>query len=182
MFSQDGEVERERLDAHLDEVDAFISSASKPLRIGLRITLFVVRIAPLLFFFRMRMIEKLSLDDRVAILTRLERSRLAGLSLAFIGWRTVMTLVFYEHPSELRSIGYTSEERKVYKRRLPALVLVPSHVLVTAPAPAPAPALLAVAPPPEESGVRLRDLDDAHDAHSDSEHPPAAQPVGNKVA
>ena len=95
MFSQDGEVERERLDAHLDEVDSFISSASKPLRFGLRITLFVVRIAPLLFFFRMRMIEKLSVDDRVEILSRLERSRLAGLSLAFIGWRTVMTLVFY---------------------------------------------------------------------------------------
>lgn len=160
MFSQDGEVEPERLDAHLDEVDRFISSASKPLRLGLRITLFVVRIAPLLFFFRMRMLENLSVDDRVALLTRLERSRLAGLSLAFIGWRTVMTLVFYEHPVELRSIGYTSEERKVYKRRLPALVVVQ-----------PSP------PPPEESGVRLRG-----DADADSEHPPAAALAGNKVA
>jgi hypothetical protein len=157
MFSQDGEVERERLDTHLDQVDAFISAASKPLRAGLRIALFIVQIAPLLFFYRMRLIEGLSVDERVEVLARLERSRLANLSLAFIGWRTVMTLVFYEHPAELRSMGYASEERRVYKRRLPAL--------------------LVAAPAPEESGVRLRG-----DAEAvDSENRPAVA-AENKVA
>jgi len=162
MFSQDGEVECERLDAHIDDVDSFISSASKPLRVGLRIALFVVRIAPLLLFFRMRVIEQLTIDERVLVLSRLERSRLANLSLAFIGWRTVMTLVFYEHPVELQSLGYASDERKVHKRRL-ALVpaLAPMHLV--------APMPFAV-PPPEESGVRLRD--------DDSEQAPAAPAHG----
>lgn len=153
MFSQDGEVDASRLDAHVDAVDAFISHASKPVRFGLRIALFVVRIAPVLFFFRMRMLESLAVDERVSVLVRLERSRFAELSLAFVGWRAVMTMVFYEQPAELASLGYASDERKVYKRRL-ALV---------------APAL----PVPEESGVRLRgdhDEDEHEHEHEQNEN------------
>ena len=140
MFSQDGEVEPATLDAHLDEVDAFVSSASKFVRSGLRLALFAVRMAPLLFFFRMRPLERLSVDDRVTILARLERSRISSLSLAFIGWRSLMTIVFYESPSELAKLGYAGDERKVYKRRL--VTFAPANVPV---------------PVPVESGVRLRD-------------------------
>jgi hypothetical protein len=148
MFSEDGEVEDARLDAHLDEVDAYVSCASKPLRAGLRFALFVVRIAPLLLFFRLRTIESLSCAERALVLSRLERSPLAYLSLAFIGWRTVMTFVFYEHPTELATLGYATE-RKVFKRRLalvPALASLPSLPSLAAPEAA-------------ESGVRLRDVD-----------------------
>jgi hypothetical protein len=162
MFSEDGEVEGERLDAHIHDVDAFISSASKPLRAGLRIALFVVRLAPILFFFRMRLIESLSLEERVAVLSRLERSKLAHLSLAFIGWRTVMTFVFYEHPKELESLGYAGHERQVYKRRL---ALAP----VLVPVPVPVAAVANGAPPPEESGVRLRDLDAENEAELEAD-------------
>lgn len=144
MFSEDGEVPRARLDALVGDVDAYISSASKPLRAGLRFALFVVRLAPVLFFFRLAAIEKLSVKDRVTILSRLERSPLAHLSLAFIGWRTVMTFVFYEHPEELATLGYV-HERKVHKRRL------------------------AVVPAAEESGVRLRGADAEADADDESE-------------
>jgi hypothetical protein len=165
MFSQDGEVEARRLDAHVVATDAFISNASKPLRAGLRLALLVVRLAPVLLFFRMRMLENLSVDERVAVLARLERSRFAELSLAFVGWRAVMTMVFYEQPAELAALGYASDERKVYKRRL---------ALMPMPIPAPMPS---VAPPPEESGVRLR-----ADADRDSEHPPAVHDEEDRVA
>ena len=164
MFSQDGEVDESRLDAHVEQVDGFISNASKQLRLGLRLALFIVRIAPVLLFFRMRMLESLSVDERVTVLARLERSRFAEMSLAFIGWRAVMTMVFYEHPAELEALGYASDERKVYKRRL---ALVPMAAPIPMPMPIP---LVAVAPPPEESGVRLRG-----DADEDSGHPPAVQ-------
>jgi len=162
MFSQDGEIDAARLDAHLDEIDALISNASRPLRMGLRLALFVVRLAPILFFFRMRMLESLSIDERVEVLTRLERSRFAELSLAFIGWRAVMTFVVYEHPTELATLGYASE-RKVHKRRL--------AVVGGAHAAAPA---VAAAPVPEESGVRLRG-DGERDR--DSETPPKRHEV-----
>jgi len=121
MFAQDGEVSGARLDAHVSEVDAYVSAASAEVRFGLRLALLVVRLAPLLFFVRLSTIERLAIDDRVALLSRLERSRVAPLSLAFIGWRTVMTLVFYEDPAELRAIGYAGEERLRHRRRLPAL-------------------------------------------------------------
>lgn len=164
MFSQDGEVATAHLDAHLDEIDAFVSAASKPLRAGLRLALVVVRLAPLLFFFRMRTLERLSVDERVTLLARLERSRIANLSLAFIGWRSIMTLVFYESPAELAKLGYASE-RKVYKRRLAVLAHAHAHAIAES-----EPRVTAV-PAPEDSGVRLRD----HDAR-DSE-PPAAVPA-----
>lgn len=167
MFSQDGEVSEARLDAHVEDVDRYVSAASRAVRAGLRLALFVVRIAPLLMFFRMRTIERLCVDERVAVLSRLERSRLTHLSLAFIGWRTVMTLVFYEDPIELRNIGYAGEERLRHKRRLPALA-----AFVAAPILIPREARVAIAPPAEESGVRLRT---DHDA--DSEHPPAVAPA-----
>jgi hypothetical protein len=167
MFSQDGEVDESRLDAHVDEVDAFISHASRQLRVGLRLALLVVRLAPMLLFFRMRLLESLSIDERVTVLTRLERSRFAELSLAFVGWRAVMTMVFYEHPAELAALGYVSDERKVYKRRL---ALVPAAAQTVVPVPMP---MVAAAPPPEESGVRLRG--DAGGADRDSEHPPAVE-------
>lgn len=161
MFSQDGEVSEARLEAHVADVDAYVSAASKMVRVGLRIALFVVRVAPLLMLLHMRMLERLTVDERVAVLTALERSRLAHLSLAFIGWRTVMTLVFYEDPIELRSIGYAGEERLRHRRRLPALVIAPIAPITM---PLPLPDLVAVAPPAEESGVRLR----TNDAMDDS--------------
>lgn len=167
MFSQDGEVSEAKLDAHVGEVDRYVSAASLTIRLGLRLALLVVRVAPLLMFFRMRTLERLSVDERVTILARLERSGLTNLSLAFIGWRTVQTLVFYEDPIELRNIGYAGDERLRHKRRLPAL-----PELVAAPLLIPVRTLVALAPPAEESGVRLRT---DHDA--DSEHPPAAAPA-----
>ena len=178
MFSQDGEIEGARLDAHLDDIDALISNASRPVRMGLRFALFVVRLAPVLLFFRMRMLESLSIDERVEVLTRLERSRFAELSLAFIGWRAVMTLVVYEHPTELATLGYVSE-RKVHKRRLavvasPARVAVPTAVI---------PASVAPAPVPEESGVRLRGAGDGeHDRDSETPAAPIAAPKRHEVA
>ena len=157
MFGQDGEVSDARLDAHVGEVDAYISAASAQVRFGLRLALFVVRIAPLLCLFRLRTLERMSVDDRVALLSRLERSRIALLSLAFIGWRTVMTLVFYEDPAELRAIGYAGEERLRYKRRLPSLVVS--------------------APAAMESGVRLRS-----DAEPDSGTEGALEGPGSEGA
>ena len=152
MFSEDGEVDAARLDAHVHEVDAHVTSASRVLCLGLRLLLLVVRISPVLLFFRFRTLEKLSVAERVVVLARLERSRFTGLSLAFVGWRTVMTLVFYEDPVELRALGYTSNERSRYKRGLPIAPIAPT--------------MPAAVPVPAESGVRLRDPDASSERES----------------
>ena len=149
MFSEDGEVDAARIDTHVTEVDAFVSAASKTTRFGLRMALLLVRLAPILFFLRFTTIERLALGDRVKLLERLECSSRSTLSLAFIGWRTVMTLVFYEDASELRAIGYEGHDRQRWKRALPFL--------------APAPMAL-------ESGVRLRDVPSIGQLAQSGEH------------
>lgn len=111
-----------KLDEHVEAVDEFISAASRALRFGMRMLLLLVRFAPVLLFFRARTLERLPVLDRVEVLARLERSQLLALSLAFVGWRTVMTILFYEDARELAAIGY-SEQRKV--RTLPLAVPVP---------------------------------------------------------
>jgi len=150
MFSEDGEVEAPLLDAHVEEVDRVVSATSKQVRFAMRALLFLVRISPILLFSALATIEALPVPARVRLLSRLERSALTTLSLAFVGWRTVMTLVFYEHPSELRALGYTSHERSRYKRTLPVVAPVAGVAPATAPATMPAPL---------ESGVRLVDAE-----------------------
>src|SRR5262245_25219805 len=107
MFSEDGEDEDSRLDTHVDAVDRFVGAASTGLRVGLGVALAVISIAPVLLIFRMRRLHRLSVADRVSVLSRLERSHRAPFSLAFVGWRTVITLIFYENESELKNLGYT---------------------------------------------------------------------------
>jgi hypothetical protein len=117
MFAEDGEATSERLERHVAEVDAYISAASKTLRFGMRVALFVIRIAPILLFARMTTIERLDVHARADVLARLERSRIASLTLVFVGWRTVMTLLFYEDAAELAAIGYSDAREK--HRHLP---------------------------------------------------------------
>jgi hypothetical protein len=130
MFSEDGEVAAERLEAHVAHVDTFVSAASKTVRFGLRVALWFLSLAPILFFVRLTTLERLPLPQRVALLTRLEGSHAGNLSLAFIGWRSVMTLLFYEDEHELRQIGY-GDERVRHRRALPVL---PPAVAVPVPA------------------------------------------------
>ena len=118
MFSPDGELESERLDAFVEEVDRYISPASKTLRFGLLLMLVAIRWSPLLFL-RLRPFETLSVDERLSHLERLERSRLRQLPLLVVAYKTVLTVLFYDDASERAAMGYPGPERHRYKRRLP---------------------------------------------------------------
>jgi hypothetical protein len=120
MFSPDGEVSAERLDQFVDEVDGFISPASKTLRFGLVAMLIVIRWSPLLFF-RFQAFDDMSVEDRVKHLERLEHSKVKQLPLLVVAYKTIMTMIFYEDVEEQRAIGYPGEERKRWKRALPTL-------------------------------------------------------------
>jgi hypothetical protein len=107
-----------RLDAFVDELDAFISPASKTLRFGLVAMLVVLRWSPLLFG-RPSTFEGLDIDARVHHLERLERSRIARLPLLVVAYKTVMTMLFYEDDEELRALGYPGAARQRFTRGLP---------------------------------------------------------------
>lgn len=119
LFSPDGEAPAARLDAFVDEVDAFVSPASKTLRFGLVAMLWVLRWSPLLFG-RFRPFDDLGVDDRVHHLERLDRSKVKQLPLIVVAYKTVMTMLYYEEESELSALGYPGPERKRWLRVLPA--------------------------------------------------------------
>jgi hypothetical protein len=120
LFSPDGEVEPERLDAFVDEVDSFISPASKTLRFGLCLMIDVVRWAPLFLLRRFRAFEELPRAERSRMLEAMDHSRVAELTLVLVAYKTLMTILFFESDVELRAMGYPGPERHRYKRALPA--------------------------------------------------------------
>ena len=113
LFSPAGEATPERLDAFVDEVDQFISPASKTLRFGLVLMLGVLRWSPL-FFGRFRLFDDMSVEDRIEHLERLDRSKVKQLPLIVVAYKTVMTMLFYETPEELAGLGYPGHARKRY--------------------------------------------------------------------
>lgn len=118
-----------RLAALVDDVLVFAANASFTTRVSLRAALLVLRLAPLLLFVAIRPLDRLARDRRRDVLLRLEKT---PLGLAFVAWRTLLILHFYEDARELARIGYREDRRR--------------H--------------LAVIPVPTESGVRLRDGSD----------------------
>lgn len=140
MFEIEGsEAKREaRLGVLADEVLGFASSATFVTRMTLGAALFVIRFAPLLFLASWRSFDRLDRDDRLDMIARIERSILG---LAFVAWRTLIVLHFYEDARELASVGYRDERKR--------------H--------------LAIVPVPATSGVRLIDEAREHEEHEEEE-------------
>jgi hypothetical protein len=113
FFSPDGEATADELDALVADVDAFISPASKTLRFGLLLMLDVLRLSPVLFG-RLSFFDELPVDDRIHVLEKLEGSRIVQAPLLVVGYKTLMSMLFYEPPARMRALGYT-EERRRYK-------------------------------------------------------------------
>lgn len=111
MFSPDGEATPARLDAFVDELDRFISPASKTLRFGLLMMLHIIRWSTNLYG-KLQLFEDMAVEDRVQHLERLDRSKVKQLPLLVVAYKTVMTMLFYEDENELRALGYPGHARK----------------------------------------------------------------------
>jgi len=113
LFSPDGEASPGRLETFVDEVDSFISPASKTLRFGFVAMLVVLRWSPL-FFLKLRTFDEMTVDERVHHLERLDRSKVRQLPLIVVAFKTVMTMLWYEDEAELTGLGYPGHDRKRY--------------------------------------------------------------------
>lgn len=148
LFTHDAPIADARLDAFVDDLDDFISHASKALRFALRTMLDIVRFVPLVLLRSATPFEELPLADRTRLLEAMERSRFTPFVLMFVAYKTVMAMTYFEDDGELSSIGYPGPSRERYKVALPLHErrrddLVPSSAppLPTAPAaPSPSPA------------------------------------------
>jgi hypothetical protein len=118
MFQHDEPLDERRLDGFAEELDRFISPASKTLRFGLLLLIDVLRWLPLVVVGRVSLFEDLKLQDRVTMLERLEHSRIAPMTLLLVALKTVSTLLFFEDDAETRALGYPGPARERWKRRL----------------------------------------------------------------
>ena len=112
MFAHGDAPSAAKLVAFVDEVDRFISFASRTLRFGLVAMLEVLRLAPLFLTWRFATFEALGRNDRVAVLERMERSRVMAFVVIFAAYKAILCLLFFESPDELRVTGYSPERRR----------------------------------------------------------------------
>jgi hypothetical protein len=118
LFARDGSPPRASLDAFVEDVDSFVSHASRGLRFGLLRMLEVVHFAPLFLLWRFTTFESLAWPDRVRVLERMESSRWLALTLVFAAYKTILCLIYFEQPDELADVGY-SRDRRRWVRMLP---------------------------------------------------------------
>lgn len=90
----------------VDDVDDFISQASPSLRWGTRIAAFLVELAPLFFIGRLSRCSSLALEERERYLAAVEASTVPRVALLVVMFKTVMTVLYYEHPEAAPHLGY----------------------------------------------------------------------------
>ncbi len=111
------EIPSERLEAFVDDINDYVSAASKTLRFGLVVMLDIMRLMPLFVIGRFALFDDLDLDKRTHMLEKMESSHFAPLLLVFIAFKTIMTMAYFEDEKELRSMSYPGPVRERYKER-----------------------------------------------------------------
>jgi hypothetical protein len=101
-----------RLDALVDDVDSYVSHASRTLRVGLLVMLEVVHFAPLFLLWRFATFESLACADRADVLERMERSRFVPLTLVLAAYKAILCLLYFEHPEALAAVGYSAQRSR----------------------------------------------------------------------
>lgn len=127
LFTTEGELPASRLDAFVQEVDDLISPASKTLRFGLLLLLDVLDVIPLFVVGRFSSFVDMSIEDRLAMLLKLERSKFPPFLLIFVAYKTLMSILFFEDEEELRALGYPGPGRERYKRSLQVVSQIPKR-------------------------------------------------------
>ena len=116
LFEHEGGPTPAQLDAVVATYEAHVGAVSMQLRPVLLVALDFVRWLPVLLFVAARPFEDLDVDERVRLLERMERSRFTPLVLAFVAYKTLLTMIFFEMPEELRAMNYPGLERKRWLR------------------------------------------------------------------
>ncbi|HEX8792194.1 MAG TPA: hypothetical protein VF765_14670 [Polyangiaceae bacterium] len=117
MFEHEGGPSEAQLDAVVAAYEAHVGATSMQLRPVLLFSLDFMRWLPVLLFVAMRPFDDLPVEGRVRMLERMERSRLLPLVLSFVAYKTLLTMIFFELPEELRAMGYPGLERKRWLRQ-----------------------------------------------------------------
>jgi hypothetical protein len=112
LLHHDGGPSEAQLDTLVERFDAHLGAVSPALLRGLLAALDLVRWMPVLTLFALATIEGLSIERRIALLERMEKSRVALVLLPLVAYKTLLSLAFFEDPAELRAMGYPGDDRR----------------------------------------------------------------------
>jgi hypothetical protein len=96
----------------VDDVDDFISQASPALRWGTRVAALLVEFAPIFFIGRFARCSSLGLEDRERYLATLEASKVPRVAVLVVMFKTVMTVLYFEHPEAAPHLGYDGRHER----------------------------------------------------------------------
>lgn len=103
---------RARFEWLAGDADAMISNASIAMRIGMWAMLFILEITPIFAVGRFSRCSSLPLDARVHYLEKLERGRVVFLALFVTVWKTLLTILYFEHPEAAPKLGYDGKHER----------------------------------------------------------------------
>jgi len=106
LFDDGSGVPAERLDYAMTELARYVARVGRLTRLALAFALWVMQLAPLLCLGIFRRFTEASAEIRHRCLRRLEVSWL-GLSVVLL--KTLLSLVYFEHPDALASTGYDAQ-------------------------------------------------------------------------
>jgi hypothetical protein len=106
----------EQLDTLVAGVEAHLVPVSRPQRFMLLLALELVRWLPLLLLVGLDTFDGLSVERRLRILERMDRSRVLILLMPLVAFKTLFAMLFFEQPAELRAMGYPGDDRKRWLR------------------------------------------------------------------
>lgn len=110
LFSTDeGPPPPERIDWMIRELDDLLVHAGWRSAGFYKLALLAVSLLAPLFVGSLRPLWRLPVETRVQALTRMERSRLASVVLAA---KSMVCIIYYEHPDARREIGHTQQVKR----------------------------------------------------------------------
>jgi hypothetical protein len=112
LFSHASGPRPEQLDALALGMERHLEPVSRTQRTLLLLALELVRWLPVLFFVAARPFEDVSLEKRVRLLERMDRSHATLLLMPLVAFKSIMAMYFFEDEDELRAMGYPGDERK----------------------------------------------------------------------
>jgi hypothetical protein len=118
LFHHEAGPRAEQLDTLTARYEEHLAAVSGTLRFFLLASIELVRWLPLLLEPSLAPFDDLSVVARVRVLERLERSRAIALVLLFVAHKTLLSMIFFEDPTELRSMGYPGDDARKTRLRV----------------------------------------------------------------
>jgi hypothetical protein len=108
-----------RMEWLVADADDMVSHGSAQLQTGLRIAITVLELLPIFVIGRLSLASNLSLEERVRFLRKVETGPLTFLALLVVAWKTLLTVLYFEHPEAAPLLGYDGKHER-YKVALAA--------------------------------------------------------------